>query len=103
MAKSLYVECDDLTVGEYYAVVGCKAHDSPLPIAGLAFQVKAINMPFLVGKLVMDPAHAPITLDLRFLHLMRCSTEFVTAQMPQMPQGMVMTPQALMKALRGKP
>jgi hypothetical protein len=102
MRKGLHIAPDDMNIGEYYAVVGCKEHDNPLPIAGLAFQVTAINMPFLVGKLVMDPTHLPITLDLRFLHLMRCSDDFVKAQMPQMPQGVVMTPQAILEALRGK-
>lgn len=81
--KGLHLAPDDLNVGEFYAVVGCKGHDNPLPIAGLAFQAKAINMPFMVGKLVMDPAHPPITLDLRFLDLMYVDNAFVNAQMPQ--------------------
>lgn len=102
-SKGLIITPDDMNVGEFYAVVGCKLHDNPVPIAGLAFQATAINMPFLVGKLVMDPNHAPITLDLRFLNLMRCTDDYVKAQLPQTPQGMVMmTPEAILNALRNK-
>ena len=102
MDKGLHKAIDDLNVGEHYAVVGCKCHDNPIPIAGLAFKVTAINLPFLVGKLVMDPSHAPITLDLRYLNLMSVDESFVNAQMPSVPQGMVMVPESILAALRGK-
>jgi hypothetical protein len=100
--KGLFIQPDDMNVGDYLAVVGCKLHDNPIPIAGLAFKVTAINMPFLIGQLVQDPSHAPITLDLRFLNVMRVTDEYVKAQAPQMPQGVMMTPAAILAAMRGQ-
>ena len=39
----------------------------PVPIAGMAFKLTAMNLPFCIGKLVCDPAHPPVTFDIRFL------------------------------------
>ena len=87
-ARGLTPAPDDLTTGEFYAVVGCKClHDNPIPIAGLAFQATAINMPFLVGKMVGDPSDPPVTFDLRFLNLMKVDDDFVKAQMPSVSSG----------------
>ena len=97
MAKSLFVTPDDIDTGSFYAVVGSALHDTPVPIAGFAFQVLALNMPFLIGKLVMDPSHPAITLDLRYLTLMRVTNEYVRAQMPQN----VVIPESILNALKG--
>lgn len=79
----LIIEPDDLDVGMFYTVYGLKnGSDHPLPIAGLAFKLTAINLPFVVGKLTCDPNHAPLTFDTRYLNLMRVTSEFVDAQQP---------------------
>ncbi len=101
--KGLFVAQDDLTVGQHYAVVGCKCHDNPVPVGGLAFKVLAINFPFIVGKLVTNGES--LTLDTRFLNLMRVTDEYVAAQSPspQPQEGMVMIPAQLLAMLqRGK-
>lgn len=96
--KGLYVAPDDLTVGQHFAVVGCKCHDNPVPIGGMAFKVTAINFPFLVGKLVGNGES--LTLDTRFLNFMRVTDEYVAAQSPTPQEGMVMVPAQLLAMLR---
>ncbi len=83
-SKGLLIQPDDLQVGDFYAVHGKKADtDEPIQISGLAFKLTALNLPFLVGKLACDPAHAPITFDARFLNFMKVSEEYVQAQRPE--------------------
>lgn len=76
----LIVAEDDLTIGEYYSVLGLK-NDSmtPVPVAGMAFRIVAMNLPFVIGRLVSNPANA-ITFDSRFLTFMRVSDDFVREQ-----------------------
>lgn len=82
--KGLLVYPDDLKIGEHYAVVGLKrSPNQPVGIAGQAFELTAINLPFLVGKLAGDPSPSPVTLDVRFLNFMRVSPEYVQAQKPE--------------------
>lgn len=82
-SKGLLVQPDDLEVNHFYAVYGKKGEvDEPVQISGLAFRLTALNLPFLVGKLACDPAHAPITFDARFLNFMKVSDDFVMAQRP---------------------
>lgn len=84
--KGLLIQADDLQVGDFYAVYGKKGEaDEPIQISGLAFRLTALNLPFLVGKLACDPAHAPITFDARFLDFMRVSEDYVQAQRPETP------------------
>jgi hypothetical protein len=81
--KGLLVHPDDLAVGKHYAVYGVK--NSPAethPIFGQAFKLKALNLPFVVGTLVSDPAHPPVTLDVRYQDFMRVTADFVKAQAP---------------------
>lgn len=76
----LIVHSDDLAVGEWFAVYGLKNEpDQAVQIAGMAFTITAINLPFVVGRLASDPAH-PLTLDSRYLTFMRVSDEFIAAQ-----------------------
>jgi hypothetical protein len=35
-----------------------------------------------VGKLVCDPAHPPVTFDVRYLDFVRVSDDFIQAQRP---------------------
>ena len=82
--NGLVVQADDLQIGGFYAVVGLKRDKNrPVPISGQAFKVKAIDFPFMIGKLVSDPGNPPITFDVRYLSFMRVSLEYVQAQQPQ--------------------
>ena len=49
-------------------------------IMGQAVEIKAMQLPFLVGKVIADPNKGSATLDVRFLRLMRVSKEFAAAQ-----------------------
>lgn len=72
---------DDLEVGQRVCVYALKrAPDESAPILGQALEVKAICLPYVVGQLLSDPAKPILTLDCRFLYLMRVTTEFVAAQ-----------------------
>jgi uncharacterized protein YbaR (Trm112 family) len=90
-ARGLLVQADDLEVGQFYAVHGQKnafdGFECPAQNAGLAFKILAMNLPFVVGKFVCNPACYPYTLDSRFVTLMRVSDEFVKAQRPDAGQG----------------
>ncbi len=79
--RGLIAQADDFNVGEWLAVLGLK-NGSPkaVPIAGMAFRIVAMNLPFVIGRLASDPAHPPITFDSRYLSFMRVSDDFVMAQ-----------------------
>jgi hypothetical protein len=78
--KGLIVQPDDLNVGEWYTVYGLKNDsEEPIQIAGMAFRIVAMNLPFIIGRLASDLVH-PVTLDSRFLSFMRVSDDYVAAQ-----------------------
>ena len=84
--KGLLIQPDDLQIGECYAVYGLKnGSEQPVPIAGMAFKLVAMNLPFLVGRSAANPALEPVTFDTRFLSFMRVGQDFVTAQRPEAP------------------
>jgi hypothetical protein len=85
MKKSFILAPDDLSVGRYFAVVGCKDCDTPVNIAGQAFNVLAINLPFVVGKLVCAPDLPSMTFDVRHLNFMRVDKKYIQAQRPKKP------------------
>ena len=79
----LIVQPDDLEVGHSYAVYGLKGGpEQRVPVAGMAFRLLALNLPFVVGKLAADPTDPPLTFDARFLTFMRVTDEYVKAQRP---------------------
>jgi hypothetical protein len=80
--NGLTVQADDLEIGQHYAVLGLKHDAEPVHISGTAFKLLAINLPFVVGKLVCDPDHSPLTFDARFLAFMKVTDDFVQAQRP---------------------
>jgi hypothetical protein len=83
----LIVEPDDMDVGLFFAVHSTKdGSEYPLPIAGMAFRVTAINLPFLVGNLVCDPVHPPVTFDTRYFRFQKVTNDFILAQQPQKDQ-----------------
>ena len=72
---------DDLEVGQHVCVYGLKrALNESAPILGQALEVKAICLPYFVGQLLSDASRPTLTLDCRFLRLMRVTKEFVAAQ-----------------------
>ena len=81
--KGLIVQPDDLEIGEFYAVYGTKngPDEEPIQISGMAFRLMAMNLPFVVGRLVSRP-NPPLTFDSRFLTFMRVSEDYVMAQRP---------------------
>jgi hypothetical protein len=87
--NGLLVAADDLHVGKHYAVHGLKhAPDEPVSVAGHAFKVLAINLPFVVAKIVSDASHPPVTFDIRYLNFMPVTPEYVEAQAsPHVPDA----------------
>ena len=72
---------DDLEVGQYVCVHSLKRQPNEVaPIMGQSLQIKAINWPYFVGQLLSDPCEPILTLDCRFLNMMRVTKEFVDAQ-----------------------
>lgn len=82
--KSLIVEQDDLSIHEHYMAHSWKFDThKPIPIGGMAFELTAMQRPFVIGKLVCDEEHPAITIDLRSVNLMKASPEYVKAQTPE--------------------
>jgi hypothetical protein len=72
---------DDLNVGDYVCVYSLKkTPEDGAPIMGQSLHIKAICLPYFVGQLLSDPSEPVLTLDCRYLHLMRVTKEFVDAQ-----------------------
>ena len=72
---------DDLEVGQYVCVYNLKkTPNEGAPIMGQSLHIKAICLPYFVGQLLSDPSEPVLTLDCRYLNLMRVSKEFVEAQ-----------------------
>jgi hypothetical protein len=85
---------DDLNVGDYVCVYNLKRQpDEGAPIMGQSLQIKAVCLPYFVGQLLSDPGEPILTLDCRYLNLMRVTEEFVKAQREgakQQPDGSAM-------------
>lgn len=71
---------DDLEVGQYVCVYNLKRTEEGAPIMGQSLQIKAICLPYFVGQLLSDPSEPVLTLDCRFLNMMKVTPEFVKAQ-----------------------
>ncbi len=65
------IQADDLEIGQFYTVHGLKNSEQSVPVAGMAFKLLAMNLRCIVGKLICDPNHAPLTIDTRYLNLDR--------------------------------
>lgn len=76
--KGLLLAADDLEVGKHIAVHSVKWTKDPMPFFGVASEVKAINLPFVIVQPVGSTETA--TLDVRYLNLMPVTDEFVRAQ-----------------------
>ncbi len=71
---------DDMEVGQYVCVYNLKKTEDGAPIMGQSLHIQAICLPYFVGKLLSDPSEPVLTLDCRYLNLMRVTEEFVKAQ-----------------------
>jgi hypothetical protein len=71
---------DDLSVGDFVCVYNLKKTEDGAPIMGQSLHIKAICLPYFVGQLLSDPSEPVLTLDCRYLNLMRVTPEFVEAQ-----------------------
>jgi hypothetical protein len=78
--KGLFLYPDDLEVGKYVAVHSVKGSNDPMPFFGVASEVRAINLPFMVVQPVGSKDTA--TVDVRYLNFMPVTKEFVEAQTP---------------------
>jgi hypothetical protein len=81
--KGIVLPFDDLQLGDWIAVYKIKGVEEPQPIYGQALKVTSISFPFVIGKLAADPRNPPITLDARYLDVVRVSEEYAQAQSPQ--------------------
>lgn len=81
--KGLICTPDDFTVGETYCVLGLKRSKRPIPIAGQAFKIVAMNLPFIVVELATVNQNPPVTIDTRFVNLMKVDRSFALAQIGQ--------------------
>lgn len=72
---------DDLAAGQYVCVLNLKRDPrDAVPIMGQSILIKAVCLPYFVGQLLSDPSEPILTLDCRFLNMMRVTKEFVDAQ-----------------------
>lgn len=79
--KGIVLPEDDLNVGDFVCVYSLKRRpDDGASIMGQSLEVKAINLPFFVAQLLSDPSEPVLTLDCRYLNMMRVTKEFVDAQ-----------------------
>ncbi|MFO0822540.1 MAG: hypothetical protein U0792_05370 [Gemmataceae bacterium] len=80
----LVCQVDDLVIGETYAVLGRKRSQRGIPMSGESFRLKAIALPFIVCEMAWRPDNAPafpITIDTRYVCLMKVSADYFQAQM----------------------
>ena len=79
--RGLLLAPDDLTVGKYVAIHSAKGSNVSLAFSGVASEVMAINLPFVV----LRPGYSEgtITEDVRHVNLMAVTDDFVRAQAPQ--------------------
>jgi hypothetical protein len=76
--KGLLLAPDDLEGGMYIAVHSVKGSHKPMQYFGHAGEITAINLPFVVVRVVGGMEVA--TLDVRYLNLMPVTEDFVLAQ-----------------------
>jgi hypothetical protein len=78
--RGLLLAPDDLTVGKYVAIHSAKGSNVSLAFSGVASEVMAINLPFVV----LRPGYSEgtITEDVRHVNLMAVTDDFVRAQAP---------------------
>lgn len=96
---------DDLEVGQYVCVYNLKKEPNEgAPIMGQSLHIKAICLPYFVGQLLSDPSEPVLTLDCRYLNLMRVTEDFVKAQQEgaKLQQQQGQNPMAMMPSPKRK-
>jgi len=76
--KGALLQFDDLEAGQLICVHSIKGSNDAAPIMGQAMTVNAVCFPFFVASLYANGE--VLTLDVRFLNLMKCNKEFAEAQ-----------------------
>ena len=77
----MILQPDDLDVGMNVCVYSLKkSPEEGAAILGQSLKIQAICFPYFVGQLLSDPSEPVLTLDVRFLNLMKVTDEFVAAQ-----------------------
>jgi hypothetical protein len=81
--KGLLLAADDLQVGQLVAIHhGTRQYRD---FRGASLQITAINLPFVVARMVPRPDLPPFTLNVRDCVFMPVSEEFAAAQAQQTP------------------
>lgn len=81
--KGLLLAADDLEVGRLVAIHhGTRQYRD---FCGASLQITAINLPFVVARLLPRPEISPLTLNVRDCVFMPVSEEFAAAQGQQTP------------------
>jgi len=81
--KGLLLAADDLQVGKLVAIHhGTRQYRD---FCGAILQITAINLPFVVARMVPRPDLPPFTLNVRDCVFMPVSEEFAAAQAQQTP------------------
>ena len=71
---------DDLEVGQFIAVHSLKGSNEVLGCFGMASEIRAINLPFIVVRFFSGGEIE--TVDVRYVNLMPVTQEFVQEQAP---------------------
>jgi hypothetical protein len=83
-----------MEVGQFVCVYNLKQQPNEMaPIMGQSLEIRAICLPYFVGQLLSDPDQPILTLDCRYLNLMKVTKEFVEAQRA----GATLPPNAVMQ------
>jgi len=83
--KGLLLNVDDLEKGQQLAIHHCSEWTYLL---GESLRITAINLPFVVGRLLAHPDAQPVTVDIRNCGLMPVTDEYVAAQQgKEVPAG----------------
>lgn len=76
--KGALIQEDDLETGMLLCVHSIKGSNDAAPIMGQAMTVNAVCLPFFMATVY--GINEMLTLDVRFLRLMKCNQEFADAQ-----------------------
>jgi hypothetical protein len=67
---------DDMEINQFVTVHSSKITQDCIQSMGMAFQVKAINLPYIACQILGGPS---CVLDSRFVNFMRISQDYVNA------------------------
>lgn len=90
--KGGLLQLDDLENGQLICVHSIKGSNDAAPIMGQAMTVNAICFPFFIATIY--GSGEVLTLDVRFLNLMKCNKEFAEAQKQRNVQVVKRGPQS---------